>query len=98
MKNGRLQAKDLPDRTVLEAVRELAADDEGGKRRQWSDPPYWVMAWDLEKKLGLEDTGGLLLAKCEALIKRGLLDGCTCGCRGDFELTTKGEAFLAEPS
>jgi hypothetical protein len=28
------------------------------------------------------------------LIKRGLVSGCTCGCRGDFEITQKGLDFL----
>ena len=29
------------------------------------------------------------------LIKRGLVEGCTCGCRGDFEITDKGREVLA---
>ena len=32
----------------------------------------------------------LALAKMKSLIKRGLVDGCACGCRGDFEITDKG--------
>ena len=28
------------------------------------------------------------------LIKRGLVNGCTCGCRGDFEITDKGREVL----
>ncbi len=27
-------------------------------------------------------------------IKKGLVDGCTCGCRGDFELTDKGKELI----
>lgn len=94
MKDGKLQAKDLDDRTVLAVVQRLAARTIEGNNY---GPPFWVFTWDLEKELGLENTGRLLLAKCEALIKKGLLDGCTCGCRGDFELTTKGEAMLKDP-
>lgn len=30
-----------------------------------------------------------------SLIKRGLVEGCTCGCRGDFEITDKGREVLA---
>jgi tRNA nucleotidyltransferase (CCA-adding enzyme) len=33
-------------------------------------------------------------AKMASLIRRGLVSGCTCGCRGDFELTEKGTSFL----
>jgi hypothetical protein len=40
----------------------------------------WVMIWDL---------------KLQSLIDRKLIDGCTCGCRGDFELTPAGRASLA---
>jgi hypothetical protein len=94
MKNGRMQAKDIDDKVLLAAVRKLSLNDEDGKRREWSDPPYWVMALDLEKELGLDDRRKLVLAKCQALIDRGLLDGCACGCRGDFEMTTNGDAFL----
>jgi hypothetical protein len=32
----------------------------------------------------------LARAKMQRLIDRGLVSGCTCGCRGDFELTGKG--------
>lgn len=90
----RLQAKDLDDRLVLAAVHKLAM---APRPNAWGDPPYWVFAWDLEKELGLENTGRLLLAKCEALIKKKLLDGCPCGCRGDFELTRAGRALLDAP-
>lgn len=29
-------------------------------------------------------------AKMKSLYKRGLVGGCDCGCRGDFEITDKG--------
>lgn len=39
----------------------------------------------------------IVLSKARRLIeRRGLLDGCPCGCRGDFELTAKGQALLAD--
>ena len=28
-------------------------------------------------------------AKAKRLIRRGLVTGCTCGCRGDFEITSE---------
>lgn len=36
----------------------------------------------------------LALAKMRSLKRKGLIDGCTCGCRGDFTLTDKGRALL----
>ena len=32
----------------------------------------------------------LQLAKMKQLHRRGLVGGCTCGCRGDWEITDKG--------
>ncbi len=34
------------------------------------------------------------LKKIEELIDRGLVAGCVCGCRGDFELTDAGREAL----
>lgn len=36
----------------------------------------------------------LVRAKMRSLIKRGLVKGCACGCRGDFELTDAGREFI----
>jgi hypothetical protein len=32
----------------------------------------------------------LALAKMNQLLRSGLVDGCGCGCRGDWEITDKG--------
>ena len=39
----------------------------------------------------------IALAKMRKLYKRGLVGGCDCGCRGDFEITDKGLEFLGKP-
>lgn len=39
----------------------------------------------------------LRLAKMRALLRRGLVDGCDCGCRGDWTITDKGRVHL-DPS
>lgn len=36
----------------------------------------------------------LVLAKMKSLIKRGFVDGCMCGCGGDFCITNRGKAHL----
>lgn len=36
----------------------------------------------------------LLLAKMASLMRRDLVDGCPCGCRGDYTLTAKGRALI----
>jgi hypothetical protein len=38
----------------------------------------------------------VVVAKLASMIRRGLFDGCTCGCRGDFELTALGKAILEQ--
>jgi len=38
----------------------------------------------------------LRLSVMRNLINRGLVDGCPCGCRGDFEITQKGLEYLKE--
>lgn len=38
----------------------------------------------------------LQLAVMQNLIRKGLVDGCCCGCRGDFTLTERGRAALAK--
>lgn len=34
------------------------------------------------------------LAKMRSLMKRGFVKGCSCGCRGDFEITQEGLQFI----
>lgn len=38
----------------------------------------------------------LRLSVMRNLINRGLVAGCPCGCRGDFEITPKGLEYLKE--
>ncbi len=33
-------------------------------------------------------------AKMTMLMNRGLIGGCDCGCRGDYEITNKGLALI----
>jgi hypothetical protein len=39
----------------------------------------------------------VLRAKMRSLYKRGLVGGCPCGCRGDFEITDKGLELIGQP-
>lgn len=42
----------------------------------------------------IEIPNKLLLAKMKKLIRQNLVDGCACGCRGDFEITALGKGQL----
>lgn len=81
MKNGRLQCKDIPDRPILEF---LAVD-----RGMWCN---WNRGNELDvhqaMPAGIPDN--LCIAKMRMMIRRGVVDGCGCGCRGDFEITDRG--------
>jgi hypothetical protein len=87
-------ARDIPDRLFLAAVDAATLDGAG-----------WATRWHVGMVLGglplqpfVDEVPGVpakvVLAKARRLIRRGLLSGCDCGCRGDFELTAKGIAEL----
>lgn len=89
-------ARDIPDIVFLRAV--AAASRHG----------LWSTRWDVAQILGgftLDDPyreiGGVpgvpwkvVLAKFRRVRGRGLVTGCDCSCRGDFELTDKGRALI----
>lgn len=95
-----MQCKDIPDRPILELL-------DRARREAPSGHAGWVLRWSYDGKpcildamppeLGSLPEGQrdkLALAKMAMLIRRGLVDGCTCGCRGDFEITDKGRQAL----
>jgi len=53
------------------------------------DDVYYAMPAETPHKVAL--------SKMKSLYKRKLVDGCTCGCRGDFEITDKGLELLGKP-
>lgn len=112
MKNGKLQAKDIPDVDFLFAVGRCQFL--GRERLHADDPNYggylpWAL-WgsesfddDFKARYGpfvTDELPGIpvkvLRAKGQRLIDRGLMTGCMCGCRGDMELTVEGLMVVAE--
>jgi hypothetical protein len=57
-------------------------------------PGPGVVLWDFCAEYGMPQR--LFLAKVRKLIKRGLVSGCDCGCRGDFALTNQGFCWLLD--
>lgn len=91
----------LPDNLVTDAGREW-----GPNVRRWvkytsythGGPPdggIGATRWGIGQELW-EYPEAVLLRKLQHLDRAGLIDGCPCGCRGDFTITEKGRAALAE--
>lgn len=80
------QCKDIPTLPVLEFLDRIK-----GNWANWTyhDSPYNVR---LAMPPGLPEK--LYLAKMRILVSKGLVDGCDCGCRGDFLITRKGVEYL----
>lgn len=89
MKRGRPQCKDIQDEPVLQFIDSFdgewcfLSDNATSDRSVLHAMPDGVPI-------------KLALAKMKMLIRRGLVEGCDCGCRGDFTLTKKGKAKLME--
>lgn len=87
-----MQCKDIPDRQVLEFLRTMRGGYCGAG---WHDlQPREDFSPTVVDAMPPEIPRRLVLAKMKGLVARGLVDGCTCGCRGDFNLTEKGAAAL----
>lgn len=90
-----MQAKDILDSEVLNYL----ADRQGKWTCLWygslknSCPEvsdvYYAMPEGTPCKVAL--------AKMRSLHRRGLVGGCGCGCRGDFEITDKGLQLINRP-
>lgn len=88
-----MQCKDIPDRPVLKFLRDKASNIGAG----WHDlKPRAHFMPTVRDAMPPDIPDKLALAKMDMLIKRGLVDGCACGCRGDFSLTDKGRKFLEQ--
>jgi hypothetical protein len=85
-----MQANDIDDIALLRFIdaKQHQLRDEHGTG--WLP---WVCMWDFEPPY-TDLPGNLFRAKMATLIKRKLVSGCACGCRGDYHLTTRGRAYI----
>lgn len=67
------KASDITDAELLAAVRQVRIADIN-----------WSMLHDIRDALP-QYPPKVVLAKLRSAVKRKLLKGCCCGCRGDFE-------------
>jgi hypothetical protein len=66
-----VQAKDTPDAIILAAMVKVA---------QEHGPAF---TWDIENALPTAPYK-VVRAKLKSMKKRNIIDGCACGCRGDW--------------
>lgn len=83
-----MQAKDIPDLPVL-AFLALRP----GTWHNWAGAEY---PNSVTHAMPAGTPQKLVLAKMRTLIRRELVSGCACGCRGDFEIAPKGQALVKE--
>lgn len=83
-----MKCSDIQDRPILEFLKER--HDSG---KTWC---CWYQGY--ENSISPTSFEGcpdkIIIRKMAQLIKRDLVSGCPCGCRGDYEITQKGIDFL----
>lgn len=82
-----MRCKDIDDTSILEFLEKRP-----GVRCNW----YFGGENDVSAAMPPGTPDKVKIAKMRQLMKRGMVDGCPCGCRGDFELTEKGKKYLIE--
>jgi hypothetical protein len=82
-----MQCKHIPERPILEFLESL-----NGAWANW----YFENECSIRHLFPPEANDKLVLAKMAQMIRKGVIDGCPCGCRGDFVITEKGQAALAK--
>jgi len=89
-----MQAKDITDEDMLAAVRWYAEPHDPTQCRtcqNFGPPPageghFWISHWTLGPDWFPDVPEKVVLAKLRKLLKRGLVAGCACGCRGDWRV------------
>ncbi len=71
-----MQAKDVPEQAILALIPAESPTSIG------------ISRWDIGRAMP-DVPEKVLLAKLRSMVKRGLIRGCACGCRGDFHLPSE---------
>lgn len=91
MKNGRMQAKDITTLAFVQAVIVCGIKTRSRMTMRWdvqavlAGHPDHVGRYDIPRVYpNLPEK--VVMAKAEELMAAGVIDGCDCGCRGDYEV------------
>jgi len=84
-----VKTSDIADATMLDAL---------AVTRGKHGVPRWSSLGDVENHMAPIHPK-LVLSKLRSMIRRGVIGGCGCGCRGDFEIvaTTAKPASETDP-
>ena len=82
----RPKASDISDAEMLDAIRAVR-----GRHRV----AQWATRWDVEEHLS-HWPSKVVQAKARSMIRRKLIDGCGCGCRGDYEILDPWDRFIVQ--
>lgn len=88
---SRMQCKDIPDLPILEFLAGPYDDWDVWGTATWFGDEY---PDSVTRAMPADIDDRLILAKMRSLMRRGLVQGCGCGCRGDFEITEAGRAHI----
>lgn len=80
-----LQCKYIPDVPILQFL---------AKQTRWSTHGNGYPMPTVQHAMPESTPRKLQIAKMVMLKRRGLVDGCGCGCRGDWRITDKGVEYL----
>jgi hypothetical protein len=76
------KAADIADTSILRAIYEICRERD-----------CWALGWHIDERFP-DFPPKVVQAKRRRLLQRGLVTGCPCGCRGDWELTAAGYALI----
>ena len=77
-----MQCKDIPDEPILRFLARNPTVWHNWFGDKYENSVTHAMPPNTPEKLAL--------GKMRQMIRRGVVDGCPCGCRGDFVITEKG--------
>lgn len=86
-----VQCKDIPTILILKFIAL-----HGGIGCNWYDTAEFDNPRSVRHAMPANIPDQLVHAKMRKLISNGYVDGCGCGCRGDFKLTKKGIQMVVD--
>lgn len=87
-----MQCKDIPETPILQFLLKVKA---GKAFATWYCGDF-LPENSVVRAMPEGVSGKLAIAKMKAMIKKGLVDGCPCGCRGDFKITDRGISAVGQ--